>query len=132
VTDYPTPAIASRIKTARMAGFLIRHNYTGRIPAQVLAERMRANPLSTSPGTVAGKSFSAQSFTRLLQLLNTQLADYDDAIASAVAEHPDAPIFASFLASARCSPVRCPPKSAKTATDSRPARYCSPKPPWRR
>ena len=43
-----------------------------------------------------GKSFSAQSFTRLLQLLNTQLADYDDAIAAAVAEHPDAPIFASF------------------------------------
>ena len=96
VTDYPTPAIASRIKTTRMSGFLTRHHYTGRVPAQVLAERMRANLLSGAPGTVAGKSFSAQSFTRLLQLLNTQLADYDDAIAAAVAEHPDAPIFASF------------------------------------
>jgi transposase len=96
VTDYPTPALASRIKTTRMSGFLTRHHYTGRVPAQVLAERMRANLLSGSPGTVAGKSFSAQSFTRLLQLLNTQLADYDDAIAAAVAEHPDAPIFASF------------------------------------
>jgi transposase len=96
VTDYPTPAIASRIKTTRMSGFLTRHHYTGRVPAQVLAERMRANLLSASPGTVAGKSFSAQSFTRLLQLLNAQLADYDDAIAAAVAEHPDAGIFASF------------------------------------
>ena len=57
---------------------------------------MRANLLSASPGTVAGKSFAAQSFTRLLQLLNTQLADCDDAIASAVVEHPDAPIFASL------------------------------------
>ena len=57
---------------------------------------MRAHLLSASPGTVAGKSFSAQSFTRLLQLLNAQLADYDDAIAAAVAEHPDRPIFASF------------------------------------
>ena len=96
VTDYPTPAVASRIKTTRMAGFLARHHYTGRVPAQVLAERMRANLLTASAGTVAGKSFSAQSFTRLLQLLNSQLADYDDAIAAAVAEHPDASIFASF------------------------------------
>jgi hypothetical protein len=96
VLDYPTPAVAGRIKTTRMAGFLARHHYTGRVPAQVLAERMRANLLTGSPGTVAGKSFSAQSFTRLLQLLNSQLAEYDDAIAAAVAEHPDAHVFASF------------------------------------
>jgi transposase len=96
VTDYPTPAIASRVKTARMAGFLSRHHYTGRVPAQVLAERMRASLLTASPGTVSGKSFSAQAFARLLSQLNTQLAEYDDAIAAAVAEHPDAPIFASF------------------------------------
>lgn len=96
VLDYPTPAIAGRIKTTQMAGFLARHHYTGRVPAQILAERMRANLLTGSPGTVAGKSFSAQSFTRLLQLLNSQLAEYDDAIAAAVAEHPDARIFASF------------------------------------
>jgi len=96
VLDYPTPAIASRVKTTRMQGFLGRHHYTGRVSAQVLAERMRTNLLSGAPGTVTGKSFSAQSFTRLLQLLNSQLADYDDAIAAAVAEHPDAPIVASF------------------------------------
>jgi transposase len=96
VLDYPTPAVAARVKTTRMSGFLGRHHYTGRVPAQVLAERMRANLLTGSPGTIAGKSFSAQSFTRLLQLLNAQLADYDDAIAAAVAEHPDSHIFASF------------------------------------
>ena len=96
VLDYPTPATASLIKTTRMDGFLSRHHYTGRVPAQVLAERMRTNLLSGAPGTVAGKSFSAQSFARLLELLNSQLADYDDAIAAAVAEHSDAPIFASF------------------------------------
>jgi transposase len=96
VLDYPTPAVASRIKTTRMAGFLARHHYTGRVPAQVLADRMRAHLLTASPGTVAGKSFSAQTFTRLLQLLNSQLAEFDDAIAAAVADHPDAPIFASF------------------------------------
>jgi transposase len=57
---------------------------------------MREHLLSASPGTVTGKSYSVQSFTRLLQLLNTQLADYDDAIASAMAEHPDTQIFTSF------------------------------------
>jgi transposase len=96
VLDYPTPAVASRVKTTRMSGFLARHHYTGRVAAQILAERMRANLLTGSPGTVAGKSFSARSFTQLLQLLNHQLAEYDDAIAAAVAEHPDSAIFASF------------------------------------
>ncbi len=57
---------------------------------------MRANLLSGAEGTVAGKSFSARSFARLLGLLNEQLAEFDDAIAAAVAEHPDAVIFASF------------------------------------
>jgi transposase len=96
VLDYPTPAIASRVKATRMGGFLNRHHYTGRVSAQVLAQRMRANLLSGSAGTVAGKSFSAQSFSRLLQLLNSQLAEYDDAIAATVSEHHDAKIFTSF------------------------------------
>ena len=65
VQDYPTPAVAARVKSSRMSGFLTRHSYTGRVPAQVLARRMRAHLLSGAPGTVAGKSFPAQSFTRL-------------------------------------------------------------------
>jgi transposase len=96
VQDYPTPAIASRVRTARMQGFLTRHGYSGRTPAQTLARRMRDNLLSGSDGTVAGKAFSATTFARLLALLNEQLSDYDDAIAATLAEHPDAPIFTSF------------------------------------
>ncbi|SDL57131.1 IS110 family transposase [Tessaracoccus oleiagri] len=96
VTDYPTPANASSVKATRMAGFLTRHHYTGRVPAQTLADRLRQNLLSGAPGTVAGKSFSALAFTQVLQLLNTQLAEFDDAIAAATAEHPDAKIFASL------------------------------------
>jgi transposase len=33
VADYPTPAVASRVRTTRMAGFLRRNAYTGRVPA---------------------------------------------------------------------------------------------------
>lgn len=79
-----------------MAGFLRRNGYTGRVPAQVLAERMRANLLSGSAGTVAGKTHSAKTFAHLLGAMNEALAEFDDAIASVVAEHPDAPIFASL------------------------------------
>ena len=45
---------------------------------------------------MAGKAHSALVFAELLELLNHQLADYDEAIALAVGRHPDAPIFASF------------------------------------
>lgn len=38
VEDYPTPAIASRVRTARMQGFLTRHGDSGRTPAQTLAQ----------------------------------------------------------------------------------------------
>jgi transposase len=96
VADYPTPQVASRVRTTRMAGFLRRNGYTGRVPAQVLAERMRANLLSGSPGTVAGKAHSAKTFAHLLGVMNEALAEFDDAIATVVAEHPDAEIFASF------------------------------------
>jgi hypothetical protein len=66
-------------------------------PRSTVAETPRgADLLTGAPGTVAGKSFSAASFSRLLQMLNSQIADYDDAIAAALAEHPDRRIFASF------------------------------------
>jgi transposase len=96
IADYPTPQVASRVRTTRMSGFLRRNGYTGRVPAQVLAERMRANLLSGSEGTVAGKAHSAKTFARLLGVMNEALAEFDDAIASVAAEHPDAVIFASF------------------------------------
>jgi transposase len=127
VQDYPTPAIASRVRTTRMQGFLTRHGYSGRTPAQTLAQRMRDNLLSASDGTVAGKAFSATTFARLLGLLNEQLSDYDDAIAATLAEHPDAPIFASFPG---VGPVLSAVLLAEIGEDrdrSRPQRSCSPK-----
>ena len=96
INEYPTPQSASRLRATRVGGFCKRNNYTGRVAPAVLAERLRSNLLSGAPGTVAGKSMSAKSFAQILSLLNEQLAEFDDAIASAVAEHPDSKIFASF------------------------------------
>lgn len=96
IQDYPTPQSASRLRATRVGGFCRRNNYSGRVAPDELAKRLRENLLSGAPGTVAGKSFSAQTFAQLLALLNAQLAEFDEAIASAVAAHPDAGIFASF------------------------------------
>jgi transposase len=96
INEYPTPQSASRLRATRVGGFCKRNNYTGRVAPEVLAERLRSNLLSGAPGTVAGKSMSAKSFAQILSLLNEQLAEFDDAIAAAVAEHPDSRIFASF------------------------------------
>jgi len=57
---------------------------------------MRANLLTGAAGTVAGRAHSVKTFAQLLGAMNEALAEFDDAIASVVAEHPDAPIFASF------------------------------------
>lgn len=96
INDYPTPQAAAAVGQARMARFCKRHRYTGRVDPTVLVDRLRGGLLSAAPGTVAGKSHSALVFAELLALLNSQLADYDDAIAQAVQQHPDAHIFASF------------------------------------
>src|SRR3546814_18843247 len=71
VTDYLTPANASRVKTTRMAGFLSRHPYTGRVPAQTITDRMRQNLLSCSPRTVTGKTFPAPPLTPVPQSRTT-------------------------------------------------------------
>jgi hypothetical protein len=94
--DYPTPAHAGRVGTARMAAFCARHGYSGRTRPELLVERLRTNLLSASAGTTAGKAFTAALFVEQLELLNTQLRAITKRIRERLAEHPDAPIFLSF------------------------------------
>jgi len=96
VAEYPTPLIASRIAEGRMQRFIARHGYTGRVPAGVLVERLRANLLEAAPGSVAGRSFGALALAEQVALLNRQLKEFDKRIDDAFWRHPDAEIFASF------------------------------------
>jgi transposase len=132
IADYPTPQAAGVVGPQRMARFLARNRYTGRVKPQVLVQRLRANLLSAAPGTVAGKAHSALVFAELLGLLNQQLADYDDAIALAVERHPDAPSWPASLGSGRSGPRSCWPRSARTAATIRRSRSCWPRPAWPR
>ena len=94
--DYPTPQQASRIGSSRMAGFCHRHGYSGRTPPEVLVERLRPHLHQPSPGTTAGKAFSAMLFVDQLALLNTQLRQIGKHLRERLAAHPDAAIFLSF------------------------------------
>lgn len=94
--DYPTPANAARIGASRMAAFCSRHGYSGRTPAELLVERMRAHLLGASPGTTAGKAFTAMLFVEQLALLNAQVRAITKRLGERFATHPDAEIFLSF------------------------------------
>lgn len=96
IHDYPSPAQAAAVGERRMARFLARTGYTGRVPAAVLAERLHANLLTAAPGTVAGKSFAALAQAELLELLTRTRGAYDRRIEQQLAAHPDAEIFRSF------------------------------------
>lgn len=94
--DYPTPARAAQVGERRMARFLARNGYTGRVAPAVLAERLHANLLAAAPGTVAGKSFAARHHADLLEQLTRTREAYDERIARLLAEHPDGELFRSF------------------------------------
>lgn len=79
-----------------MQRFITRHGYTGRVPAEMLVERLRGALMAASPGSSAGRSFGSLALVEQLSLLNRQLAAFDERIASVFAAHPDAPLFASF------------------------------------
>ena len=96
ITSYSTPEQAARIGPARMEAFCRRQHYSGRTKPEVLVDRLRPHLLSASPGTTAGKAFSARMFAIELELLNNHLRDYNKRMAELLAQHPDAAIFDSF------------------------------------
>jgi transposase len=79
-----------------MEAFCRRHGYSGRVAAAKLVERMRPHLLSASPGTTAGKQFTAGLFVDQLRQLNTQVRACDKRIDQLLEVHPDAGIFRSF------------------------------------
>lgn len=99
--DYPTPAAAGRVGEARMAGFCRRVGYSGRVPAAVLAERLRANLLAAAHGSVAGHSYAALALADQLELPDNQTRSYNRRIGELLADHPDHRVVSSFPAVGR-------------------------------
>jgi transposase len=97
LTRYPTAAAARHLGEKRLAGFVVKHGYSGRrTPAQLL-DRLRAAP----PGTIDDTLTEAVRDAVLAQVavltaLGEALKALDRSVAAHLGEHPDGPIFTSL------------------------------------
>jgi len=99
---YPTPASAARLGEQRMAAFCAKNGYSGRRPASVLLQRLRAAPpgIADPAQTEAGRD-AVLAIVGVLGSLNTAIKNIDRSVVAHLDEHPDAEIFTSLPRSGR-------------------------------
>jgi transposase len=94
---YPSPRSAQGLGEARLAGFLVRHRYSGRRTPDELLARLRAAPVVCEPVIVDEATADAvRSLVACLRTLLARLADLEGAVRAALAAHPDGELFRSF------------------------------------
>jgi transposase len=97
LTRYPTPDSARHLGTGRMQAFLTKHGYSGRRPAAVLLDRLRAAPPgATGQALTEALHDAVLGLVGVLAALNTAVKDLDRSTAAHLGEHPDGPIFTSL------------------------------------
>ena len=97
LTRYPTAAAARHLGEKRLAGFVIKHGYSGRrTPAQLLT-RLRTAPPGTLDDTLTEAVRDAVlALVAVLTALGGALKALDRSVAAHLGEHPDGPIFTSL------------------------------------
>ena len=94
---YPTPDTAAHLTERRLAGFLRRNAYCGRKPVGELLARLEAAPRGLAgPVEREARGECVKALVRALTALLPQISELEGAIAVALGEHPDGPIFKSF------------------------------------
>jgi transposase len=94
---YPTPGSAPALGEKRMAAFLAKQRYSGRQPAGVLLERLRAAPNGIADGPEAeARRDAVLGYVRVIRALNASIKALDRSIAAHLGEHPDGEIFTSL------------------------------------
>ncbi len=97
LTRYPTAAAARHLGEKRMAGFLVKHGYSGRRPAAELLTRLRSAPTGTLDDTLTEAVRDAVlAQVAVLTAIGDALKDLDRSVAAHLGEHPDGPIFTSL------------------------------------
>ena len=94
---YPTWNSARLLGEKRMAGFLIKHGYSGRRPAGELLARLRQAPDGIDDIDHAEAARDAVlGYVEVLRSLNRSIKNLDRSIAAHLGEHPDGKIFTSL------------------------------------
>jgi transposase len=97
LTRYPTAAAARHLGEKRLAGFLVKHGYSGRRPAAQLLDRLRRAPTGTLDDTLTEAVRDAVlALVAVLTALGGALKNLDRSVAAHLGEHPDGPIFTSL------------------------------------
>jgi transposase len=104
---YPTPSDAQGLGERRMEAFLAHHSYRGGKSAAELLGRLRSAPLGTAGAMESGARRQAVlGLVAALKPIVAQIAELNARIRVALAEHPDAAIFAPLFRDRRT--VICP------------------------
>lgn len=94
---YPTAAAAAHLGEKRLTGFLTKHGYSGRRPANQLLARLRSAPEGTTdPVLTEAVHDAVLALVTVLEALNTAGKNLDRSVVAHLGEHPDAAIFTSL------------------------------------
>jgi transposase len=97
LTRYPTPAAAAHLGEKRLAGFLVKHGYSGRRAAAELLARLRAAPAGTTTEALTDALRDAVlAHVTVLRALSAAIKDLDRSVTAHLGEHPDGKIFTSL------------------------------------
>ncbi|MGH2782568.1 MAG: IS110 family transposase [Thermoleophilaceae bacterium] len=115
---YPCPDDARGLGPKRLGAFLVRHGYSGRKPPDELLARLRGAATGTAGGAEReARRAAVLGLVAALRPLVEQIAKLSSQIRGALAEHPDAAIFAPLFRDRKT--VICPATLIAELGDSR-------------
>ena len=93
---FPTQAKADWLTTPRLAGWLAKVGYSGRVDPAVLHQRILQAPRGTTGPDAATHAATTAAFVAVLRILCTQIAVLEASITDQLDVHPDAHIVTSL------------------------------------
>jgi transposase len=93
---FPTAAEAAVLDEENMAAWLAAEGYSGRTPAAVFLDRLRAAPAGLTGAEAAARRHVTLALLAGIDAIEAQATELTRRIKEALAQHPDAPIFTSL------------------------------------
>ncbi|HEY4626086.1 MAG TPA: IS110 family transposase [Blastococcus sp.] len=93
---FPTAAEAAVLDEDDLAAWLAAEGYSGRTPAAVFLDRLRAAPAGLTGAEAAARRHVTLALLASIDAIEAQAVELTRRIKEALAQHPDAPIFTSL------------------------------------
>src|SRR4051812_45445624 len=93
---HADPARTAVLDEDSMAAWLAAEGYSGRTPAEVFLDRLRAAPAGLTGAEAAARRHVTLALLAGIDAIEAQAAELTRRIKEALAQHPDAPIFTSL------------------------------------